>query len=220
MPHVQSVNLGVPRPVRARGAHSGIDKRPVDGRVRVAAPGRKGIAGSGLAGDAVCNLRHHGGDDQAVYAFSREELDHWAGILDRPLAGGAFGENLTTSGIDPDDARIGEQWRIGGALVLQVTGPRIPCGVFARWLGVRGWIEQFNARARPGAYLRVVDAGDVGAGDPIEIVHRPAHDICVTTVLRAYTTHPELLPSLLAAGDDLPADVQRAARRAAARGSG
>ena len=215
-----SVNLGAPRPLRARGAHTGIDKRPVAGRVEVRAPGRKGVGGSGLVGDAVCNLKHHGGDDQAVYAFAREELDHWQVVLGRALPQGAFGENLTVSDIDPDEARIGERWRVGPALVLQVTAPRIPCGVFARFLDVRGWIEQFNARARPGAYLRVIRSGDVGAGDAIEVEHRPAHDVTVSTVLRAFTTHPALLASLLAAADDLPADVRLTARRAAAGSSG
>ena len=94
-----SVNLGrakaVPYTDDPEGV-TGIDKRPVDGPVRVAAPGPKGIGGSGLAGDAVCEKQHHGGDDQAVYAFAREDLDEWERELGRPLANGAFGENLTT----------------------------------------------------------------------------------------------------------------------------
>lgn len=96
-----SVNLGRPRAVpytdQAEGV-TGIDKRPVEGPVRVAAPGPKGVGGSGLAGDAVCELRHHGGNDQAVYAFAREDLDEWERELGRSLANGCFGENLTTAG--------------------------------------------------------------------------------------------------------------------------
>ena len=90
---------------------TGIDKQPVPGPVRVAAPGPKGIGGSGLAGDAVCHKRHHGGDDQAVYAVAREDLDDWERELGRTLPAGSFGENLTTQGVDVSGALIGERWR-------------------------------------------------------------------------------------------------------------
>ncbi|SNX63433.1 MOSC domain-containing protein [Streptomyces sp. TLI_55] len=124
-----SVNLGrakaVPYTDNPEGV-TGIGKRPVAGPVRVAAPGPKGIGGSGLAGDDVCKRRHHGGDDQAVYAVAREDLDDWERELGRALANSAFGENLTTLGLDVSGALIGERWRIGPDVVRWVkrcTGP-------------------------------------------------------------------------------------------------
>jgi len=83
-----------------------------------------------LAGDKVFDVRNHGGPDMAVYAYAREDLDDWATQLGRPLSNGMFGENLTTEGADPNGALIGERWRIGADLILEVSSPRIPCGTF------------------------------------------------------------------------------------------
>ncbi|MER5498789.1 MOSC domain-containing protein [Streptomyces sp. NPDC002466] len=210
-----SVNAGRPEAVAHTDSPSGttgIDKRPVDGPVRVADPGPKGTGGSGVAGDAVCDLRHHGGSDQAVYAFAREELDAWERELGRPLANGVFGENLTTGGVDVSGARIGERWRIGPDLVLEVTSGRIPCRTFAGHLGEQRWVKRFTAAAAPGAYLRVIEPGEIRAGDPIEIVHRPDHDVTVKLEFLAMTTRRDLLPELLAAGDALHPESLRAAR--------
>ncbi|GAA0340779.1 MOSC domain-containing protein [Streptomyces olivoreticuli] len=203
-----SVNLGQDRtdeglPGFAPGLATGIDKRPADGPVAVAAPGPKGIAGSGLAGDTIVTLRHHGGDDQAVYAFAREDLDRWERELGRTLPNGAFGENFTTSGIDVNGALIGERWRVGPDLLLEVTSPRIPCRTFATWLGEAGWIKRFTQEAAPGAYLRVIEPGEVRAGDPVTVVHRPDHAVTVSFLFRASTTERALLPDVLAAGDAL-----------------
>ncbi|MEV6990788.1 MOSC domain-containing protein [Streptomyces sp. NPDC093228] len=211
-----SLNLGRPVAVdytdQPLGV-TGIDKRPVDGPVRVTAPGPKGTGASGLAGDAVCDLRHHGGDDQAVYAFAREDLDAWERELGRPLPNGSFGENLTTEGLDVSGALIGERWRVGSELVLEVTSGRIPCRTFQGHLGERGWVRRFTHRGAPGAYLRVIEPGETRTGDPIEIVHRPGHDITVALQFRASTTERHLLPDLLAAGDALHPETAAAARR-------
>ncbi|GAA3768685.1 MOSC domain-containing protein [Streptomyces chiangmaiensis] len=211
-----SLNLGRPVAVdytdQPQGV-TGIDKQPVDGPVRVTAPGPKGTGASGVAGDAVCDLRHHGGDDQAVYAFAREDLDAWERELGRTLPNGSFGENLTTEGLDVSGARIGERWRIGSELVLEVTSGRIPCRTFQGHLGERGWVGRFTRRGAPGAYLRVIEPGETRAGDPIEIVHRPHHDITVALQFRATTTERHLLPDLLAAGDALHPETAAAARR-------
>lgn len=182
---------------------TGIDKRPVDGPVHVAAPGPKGVGASGLAGDAVCHTRHHGGDDQAVYAMAREDLDAWERELGRPLTNGCFGENLTTTGLDVSGALIGERWRIGREVLLEVTSPRIPCRTFQSHLEERGWMKRFTRRGAPGAYLRVLEAGEVRAGDAVEIVHRPAHEVTVALTFRAGTTERALLPRLLEAGPAL-----------------
>jgi MOSC domain-containing protein YiiM len=123
-----------------------------------------------------------------------------------------FGENLTTEGADVNGALIGERWRIGPDVILEASAPRIPCGTFQGWLAQAGWIKRFTLAARPGAYFRVIQPGEVRAGDPIEVVHRPEHDVTVEVTFRALTLAPELLPRLLAA-DALPAELRELARR-------
>ncbi|MEU3918645.1 MOSC domain-containing protein [Streptomyces sp. NPDC029004] len=217
-----TVNVGRPKIVEytdTPGGATGIDKQPVEGAVRVSDPGPKGEGAGGVAGDAVCDLRHHGGTDQAVYAFAREDLDVWERELGRPLGNGAFGENLTTSGLDVSGAKIGERWRIGDGLVLEVTSARIPCRTFASWLGEKGWVKRFTQQGAPGAYLRVVEPGEIRAGDPIEIVHRPDHEVTVHMAFRAETTERTLLPEVLAAGDALHPELLRAAREYVAKQS-
>ncbi|MEU5313091.1 MOSC domain-containing protein [Streptomyces sp. NPDC021562] len=218
-----SVNLGRPTPSphtdQVDGV-TGIDKRPVDGPVRVAAPGPKGVAGSGLAGDAVCELRHHGGDDQAVYAFAREDLDDWERELGRALGNGCFGENLTTVGLNVSGALIGERWRVGSEVVLEVTSGRVPCRTFQGHLGERGWVKRFTRKGATGAYLRVIEPGEIRAGDPIEIVHLPDHGVTAAMEFRATTTERELLPRLLAAGAALHPEALARARKYVAAGTG
>lgn len=208
-----SVNVGNPRPNPWKGlGATGIDKRPVDGTVAVSAPGPKGTGAVGLAGDRVYDVRNHGGTDQAVYAYAREDLDGWQAELGRTLANGVFGENLTTVGLDVNGAVIGERWRIGSDVVLEVSCARIPCGTFQGWLEQDGWIKRFTQAALPGAYLRVIEPGDIRAGDPVEIVHRPDHDVTVAVSFRAVTREPDLLPLLLAA-DALPEEIRELAQR-------
>lgn len=211
---VLSVNVGRPRPNPWKKLDAtGIDKRPVDGPVAVAAPGPKGTGAVGLAGDRVYDVKHHGGDDQAVYAYAREDLDGWESELGRPLPSGVFGENLTTSGVDVTGARIGERWRVGPDVVLEVSCTRIPCATFQGWLERSGWIKRFTEAAVPGAYLRVVVPGDLRAGDAVEIIHRPAHDVTVALMFRALLTEPDLLPRLRLAGDALPRETADLIRR-------
>ena len=215
MAQVLSVNVAVPRsdPWGDIGV-TGIDKRPVDGPVQVRAPGPRGV--SGVIGDQILDARHHGGDDQAVYAYAREDLDGWQAELGRPLPGGVFGENLTTSGIDVTGALIGERWQVGDEAVLEVSLPRIPCGTFAAWMTDKGWIKWFTARGLPGAYLRVIVPGEIRAGDAISVVSQPDHDVTIGVTFRALTLESELLPRLLAV-EALPTVVrEKAARRTAA----
>lgn len=208
----RSVNVARPRPNPYKSLEAtGHDKRPVSGPVRVRAPGSKADGlGSGLVGDTIGDRAHHGGDGQAVYAYAREVLDRWQDELGHALPDGAFGENLTTEGIDVDDARIGERWRVGDTVELQVTGPRIPCATFRGVMDRPGWLRTFVASGRPGAYLAVVSAGRIRSGDPVTVTRRPDHDVTVSLVLRALTREPELLPALLVA-DDLPDDVREMA---------
>jgi MOSC domain-containing protein YiiM len=208
-----SVNVGRPRSNPWKEMNlTGIDKQPVDGPVLVTPARAKGLGMVGLAGDRVYDVRNHGGPDQAVYAYAREDLDGWETELGRPLPNGVFGENLTTEGVEVNAALIGERWRVGPDVILEVSCPRIPCGTFQGWLAQAGWIKRFTQAARPGSYLRVIESGEIRAGDRIEIVHRPGHDVTIGVVFRAVTLEPELLPRLLAA-DALPAEIKERARR-------
>ncbi|MBM7366078.1 MOSC domain-containing protein [Gordonia hydrophobica] len=144
-----------------------IDKRPVDGPVR--------IGEYGVYGDVQADRKHHGGPDKALYAYAQEDADFWATELGREIPLGFFGENLRTVGIDVNGARIGERWRIGATVIVEVTSPRIPCQTFARWMGDDGpgWVKRFAHEGRVGPYLRVVERGSVEAGDEITVVSVP-----------------------------------------------
>lgn len=211
---VLSVNLARPQPNpdKREVGLTGINKVPTTEPVLVRAPGTKADGvGSGLVGDMVGDRLNHGGDAQAVYAYAREDLDHWELVLGRALAGGVFGENLTTTGLDVNAAVIGERWAIGDGLVLAVTVPRIPCGTFRARIAERGWLRTFARAAMPGTYLSVVRPGLVRAGDPVTVVHRPAHGVTVAQVFRALTLEPELMPSILAT-DELLEEAKAWAR--------
>lgn len=208
---VLSVNVGTPVDAEWAGdlGRTAIDKHAVNGPVAVHP--------LGVEGDQVADTKHHGGTYQAVYAFAREDIDAWAERLGMEIPNGQFGENLTTAGIDVNEALIGEQWRIGST-ILQVADVRIPCNVFKGWMGLSGyddtaWVKRFTTEGRPGPYLQVVQPGQITAGDPIEVVHKPSHDVSVTTMFRAFTTDRELLPRLLGAEDALPPKARAAAQR-------
>lgn len=211
--HVRSVNVGRPRRrTWAEIGRTSIDKRPV--------PGPVAVRPLGLAGDQVSDTVHHGGVDQAVYAFAREDLDRWSERLGTPIRDGLFGENLTTVGIDVNEARLGERWRVGTAL-LEVRSVRIPCNDFKGWMGetgvdARAWVKRFAADARPGPYLRVLEPGVVSAGDPILVEQRPGHDVTVSLMFRALMGEPELLPGLLRVPDLVGEARERAERHVAA----
>lgn len=191
---LRSVHVGRPQPREWAGiGRTAIEKHPVTGSVRATR--------LGLEGDQVGDTVHHGGVDQAVYAFAREDLDQWADALGQPIRDGYFGENLTTVGYDINAAEIGERWQIGTAL-LEVASVRIPCNDFKGWMGEGGfdntaWVKRFAAPGRPGPYLRVVDEGELQAGDSIAVVHRPGHGVTVSHMFRALTTDRKLLPDLL-----------------------
>jgi MOSC domain-containing protein YiiM len=185
---------------------SGIDKRPVVGRVGV-----RGGDDPGLDGDLVRNRRHHGGVDQALYVYAGEDADWWAQELGRDIGRGMFGENLTTRGVDVTGAVIGEQWSIGSTR-LEVSAPRIPCGTFQSFWGVPRLQKRFTEHGAPGAYVRVLDPGDLGAGDAVTFLHRPAHGLTIGEVFRCLSGDRSLAPRLLEA-PQLPAQVRARARR-------
>jgi MOSC domain-containing protein YiiM len=143
------------------------------------------VAGVNLAGDDQADRRFHGGPDKAAYAYAREDYDWWSRELDRPLEPGTFGENLTVEGLDVTASVVGERWAIGSAL-LEVAQPRTPCWKIGARMDDPDFPVWFAAAGRPGAYLRIVSEGDVGAGDAVEVVERPAHGLTVGEVARIY----------------------------------
>ncbi len=189
---VLSVNVGKPQAVETgrRTVLTAIWKHPVDGRVRV--------RGVNLDGDDQADRSVHGGPDKAVYAYAIEETRAWAGDLGRELGPGAFGENLTTEGIDVSGALIGERWRVGTAL-LEVVQPRLPCFKLGLRLNDPRFVKRFAQASRPGAYLRILEEGDLGAGDEIVVETASLPDHCVTmrlvsdAILRDHSLVPQVL---------------------------
>jgi MOSC domain-containing protein YiiM len=170
------------------------------------APGPKhGGLGSGLVGDFIGDTAHHGGDGQAVYAFAREELDWWERRLEREVPDALFGENLTTVGLDVDAARVGDRWALGPEVLLEVSGPRIPCATFQHRMGLPGWLKTFSEVARSGAYLSIVVGGTVRPCDEIRVVSRAEHYIELPVVYRAFMGDLNAAATVLDAGF-LPAD--------------
>jgi MOSC domain-containing protein YiiM len=165
-----------------------IDKRPVEGGVLLTV--------LGPAGDVVVDRESHGGYDQAVYAYAKEDLDEWARELDRTLTPGQFGENLTTVGVDVTGAVIGEIWTIGEAR-LQVRAHRTPCATFQYWLNEPQWVKRFTIKGAPGAYLKVLQEGLVSAGDEVVVSDRPAHGVTIGEVFAGRRGDKERLALLL-----------------------
>ena len=172
-----------------------IDKRPVAGPVDVHR--------LGVSGDTQCDKAHHGRERKAVYAYAQEDADWWAAELERDLPPGRFGENLRTRGLDVTNALLGERWRIGTTL-LEVTCPRTPCLSFQGFWGVPRLIKRFIAYGAPGAYLRVLEEGQLRAGDRIEVDFRPDHDVTLGLALRALTVDRRLIRRLAPALYALP----------------
>jgi MOSC domain-containing protein YiiM len=208
---VESLNVGEPREVQANGhtVLTAIWKSPVEGRLP--------LRGVNLRGDDQADRSVHGGPDKAVYAYAGEDTDWWDSELGASLGPGAFGENLTVRGLPVSHAVIGERWSVGSAL-LEVAQPRLPCFKLGLRMGDPRFPKRFAAAGRPGAYLRVVEEGDIGAGDQIEVLSRPAHGVTSALVSRALLHEPQLLGGALEA-TELPVDLRAWMRqRAAARG--
>ncbi len=168
------------RPDAGTVGTTAIDKRPVTGPVKVGP--------YGLYADVQADRKHHGGHDKALYAYAQEDAEYWAGELGREVAPGFFGENLRTEGIDVNAARVGEVWRIGEKVRVQVTMPRTPCQTFARRIGgddQRGWVKRFSDARRLGPYLKVLDGGRVQAGDEIVVEDAPDGAPTILDVYRA-----------------------------------
>jgi MOSC domain-containing protein YiiM len=196
-----SVNVGTPvklRTPKGRQVRTAIWKQPVEGRVAV--------RGVNVEGDRQADLRVHGGPDKAVYSYASEDTAFWEAELGRELGPGTFGENLTLEGVDVANALIGERWAIG-TTVLEVCQPRLPCFKLGIRFDDKRMLKRFAEARRPGAYLRILSEGELGAGDAVEIVHRPAHDVTIAVVSEALLHDDALLPRLLDA-PELAADLR------------
>lgn len=186
--------------------NTAIDKRPQ--------PGRVAVGELGLAGDTQCDTEHHGGPEQALYLYAREDVDWWEAELGREIPNGFFGENLDTVGLDVTNALIGERWRLG-EVEVEVRSPRVPCVTFEHRMGIPRWIQRFTRERRPGAYLRVLRTGTVGQGDPVTVLFRPDHDVTIGHSL--YDSDPARMAAMLHAGIDLDPEMRRYAELAASR---
>src|SRR4051794_2701797 len=200
MPRLLAVSVSRPRQIgvrRGRPVMSGIVKEPVEGRVHV--------AGEQVEGDEQADRRVHGGPDKAVYAYASEDTAWWSQELGRELPPGMFGENLTTAGVDVSGALVGERWRIG-ELELEVCQPRLPCYKLGLKFGDPLMLKRFAQAERPGAYLRIIAPGEIGAGDEIELVSRPDHEVSVRLVSNALLLDETLL-GRAAAAPQLPHEL-------------
>ena len=191
MARIISVNVGKPRQIsvrRGRPMMSAIVKEPVQGRVRV--------EGVNLAGDDQADRSVHGGPEKAVYAYAREDINWWENIHG-DLPNGCFGENLTTQGIDVSGALLGERWRIG-TVVLEVCQPRLPCSKLGIRFNDLRMVKAFAKASRPGAYRRIIEEGELGTGDEIEIVARPDHGVTLALAADACLKDRSLAAAVLA----------------------
>jgi len=178
MPRVLSVNVGSVRTIEWRGRviTTGIWKHAVAGRVA--------LRGVNFAGDDQADRTVHGGEDKAVYAYGREDYDYWRDEEGVETSDGLFGENLTTEGLDLSRAIIGERWSIGSTL-LEIAQPRLPCFKLGIRLNDSHFPKRFMLASRMGAYLRVIEEGDVGAHDEVRVMHRPEHGITLRDMVEA-----------------------------------
>jgi MOSC domain-containing protein YiiM len=188
--NVLSVNVSAIRTVEYHGepVTTGIFKSPVEGRIR--------LEGINLRGDDQADRENHGGPIRAVYAYAAEDYRWWQGTLGRTLTPGKFGENLTLERVEVSGALIGERWRVGTA-ILEVTSPRVPCYKLGIAMEDPGFIRAFARALRPGAYLRIVEAGDVSAGDSVTVDWKPDHNLTLETMAQIYLFERKRLEELL-----------------------
>ena len=188
---VLSVNVGTVREFEYSG-------RPAKSAIwKSTAVGRVPVRGVNLVGDDQADREAHGGPDKVLYAYAVEDARWWEQEVGRSLAYGEFGENITTEGIEVNDALIGERWQIG-TTVLEVSEPRIPCWRLGVRMNDQLFPRRFAEALRPGTYLRIVVEGDLGAGDEIRVIERPDHDLTVRQVFRIYTRDRHEVERLLA----------------------
>lgn len=176
---VVSVNVSGLQTTQYRGQwiKTGIFKQPVEGRVM--------LAGSKVRGDDQADKKVHGGLERAAYVYAVEDYLWWQDRLGVTLPPGKFGENFTVRGVDVSNALVGERWKLGNA-VVQVTSARVPCYKLGLAMHDQKFVKRFGDALRPGTYLRIIQEGDVGAGDPIEVIWKPDHGLTIKEMMRIY----------------------------------
>lgn len=190
---LSSINIGQPRPIPNKASMTGIYKEPVAEDIEVP------ISAQGLEGDSIINRKHHGGVDQAVYIYFADDYDYWQQTLERDLAPGTFGENLTIGGVEGRSVAVGDRFEID-EVVLEVTSHRTPCATFSARMGNPGWVKQFFEAGRPGAYCRVIEPGSVHVGEPVQHKMFEGDRISVSQFLaleREKTLDPEFMQRAL-----------------------
>jgi MOSC domain-containing protein YiiM len=156
---------------------TGIYKLPVRESVQ--------ITSLGIKEDFVGSPKHHGGPDQAVYVYGMKDYEWWSSELGRTLGAGTFGENLTISELESAKFNIGDYLHVG-AITLQVTAPRIPCGTFARRMEDLKFVKHFRSAERPGLYCRVIKEGNIKAGDEVRVEVYTGETISLIQMYRDY----------------------------------
>lgn len=173
---IDALLTGKARRFGAKGEPSAIDKRAVEGR--------RAVGALGIAGDEQADLSVHGGPDKAIHHYPRDHYGWWAETIgDHALLqdAGAFGENISTSGLTDSAACIGDRYRLGSALV-EISQGRQPCWKLGHRFGIATLPATVVSSRRGGWYYRVIEDGAVGAGDALELMERPLPDWSVERV--------------------------------------
>lgn len=174
-----SVNIGKAQRIEnaKSSGQTGIYKQPTTGPVH--------ITSLGLVGDTICDTKHHGGVDQAVYVYSTADYAWWSQTVGKELLPGTFGENLTITELESASAHVGDRLHMG-SVVLEVTSPRIPCVTLAARMGDPTFAKQFRRAERPGLYCRVIQEGYVQAGDSVNFQPYTGETIAVIEFFRDF----------------------------------
>nr|WP_295889584.1 MOSC domain-containing protein [uncultured Devosia sp.] len=186
MAKLLSVNLGTAQHIAGYKPLTGIIKTSV---------ATAEIERLGMAGDAICDRKHHGGADQAIYLYFADDYLWWATELNRSIEPGTFGDNLTISGVEGSSVAVGDRFTIG-EVVLEVTSHRTPCMTFAARMGDRGFVRRFHRAGRPGAYCRVLQPGSVEAGMEVALTPYGGERITVSALM-ALDGEREIEPDFL-----------------------
>ena len=177
---VVSVNVGLPKQISygMRQVVTSIFKEPIEGRVKVTT--------LNLDGDAQADLSVHGGLDKAIYSYSEEHYKYWKEVYPTiVMPFGMFGENLTTQGLNEDTVNIGDQYQIGSSRLV-VTQPRMPCYKLGIKFGRMDILEKFINSQRPGIYYKVLEEGDLGAGDNITLLYKDKNNVTINDIVSLY----------------------------------
>jgi len=186
---ITSINIGQMRPIEIghKTEQTGIYKQPIQEPVQVTA--------DGLPGDVICSTKHHGGPDQALYIYGGADYAWWSGELGQELLPGTFGENLTISELESAKFSVGDRIFIGN-VILEVTAPRIPCKTFAARMGDAAFAKRFRAAERPGLYCRVLQPGQIQAGDAVRVEPTTRDTVTILEMYRDFY-EPELTQSAI-----------------------